>query len=77
MGGDGEGPVAFVDEVVVLFAQWQQVVEVGVSAVEPPDDVVDSAAVEAGVAVWVGAGAAVSFSAPRSVALSIMALTSE
>ena len=50
-------PVAFVDEVVVLFAQWQEYVEVGSSADRPWDDVVDPAAVEHDLAVGVGAGA--------------------
>ena len=57
VGGHGEGPVAFVYEVVVGFAQWEEFVEVGSAAERPWDDVVDSAVVEGDLAVGVGAGA--------------------
>ena len=58
VGGHGERPAAFVDEVVVAFAEWQQVVDVGGAAVVcPPSDVVDLGVAEGDGAVGVGAGA--------------------
>ncbi len=58
VGGHGEVPAAFVDVVVVVFAEWEEVVDVGGAVVVPPPaDVVDSAGVEADVAVGVGAAA--------------------
>ncbi len=48
---DGEVPAAFVDEVVVFVADRGEVVDVGVSAVAVPAQVVD-------LAVVVGDGAA-------------------
>ena len=58
VGGHREGPAAFVDEVVVPFAQRQQIVDVGGSVVFPPPfHVVDAARREPDGAVGVGAGA--------------------
>ena len=50
-------PSSFVDEVVMLRAQRQQVFEIGQAEPLPRDDVVDLAVVERDVAVGVGAGA--------------------
>jgi len=58
VGGHGEVPASFVDEVVVAFAQWQEVVDVGGAVVScPPADVVDFGVAERDIAVGVGAGA--------------------
>ena len=43
---EGEDPVAFVDEVVIVAAEWRQVGEIGAATDLPGDDVVDFAVFE-------------------------------
>ena len=57
VGCHGDRPAALVYLVVVVFAEWDHVSEVGGAAVFPEVDVVDAAVVEGDGAVGVGAGA--------------------
>ena len=66
VGLEGEGPLSFVDQVVVPFAEREHVGDVGRSLVLPPGDVMDPAGLEAHLAAGMTTG---SVHRPKGTAL--------